>query len=215
MKAIKQASPILLEEVPALKNVLEAFVLNGYQFEYVGSLGNKPISSDVDVVIQTSRSDFFKSRPELLPDAKFYPGFNLASVPIPFNGKVIQLDLFFTEDIKWSKFILSGNRDRNQLLMAAVISKTRQYLDVGVWEQMNIRIPSGVWNVIKTDEGPSGVKLKKPNIISEEFTSNSPKFIFELINVPYTGNPTYEYLLSYLEKDESVMVRFHNYQNNK
>lgn len=214
-KAIKDASPIYLNEVPDLKNILEHFVLNNYEYAYVGSIGSKTISGDVDVVLRSNINDFFDSRPELRRSAKISHGFNLASIPIPFNGKTIQLDVFFTDDLEWSKFILSGNKDRNQLLMAAIIVKSWLPLTEHSWEQKNIRIPSGVWYVEKTNISTVGNRLAKSRILNEAFCSSSLAYISDLVDCPIVKFYTFETLFEHFQNDVKILEKFYGYQANK
>ena len=110
--------------------------------------------------------------------------------------------------------MLSGNRDRNMLLMSAVICKTKKKIDDCSWEQMNIRIPSGLWRVIKTDASYSGAKLKHSKIIRQEFISSSPGYIFDLIKLPYKHDIDFNDLLYLLEDNKDVMTKFEEYKSN-
>lgn len=213
-KAIKNAAPILLEEVQELKNILETFVLDGYEYEYVGSIGKKEVSSDVDVVICSNMFDFFNNHPELKVNAILSKGFNLASIPLDFKGEIIQLDIFFSEDLKWSEFILGGNRDRNQLLMAAVIVKSYFPLTKYSWEQKNIRIPSGVWYVEKTNMSTTGNRLVKTRILKEKFCSASLEYISDLIDCPIFKLRSFELLFEHFREDAPIMEKFYDYQSN-
>lgn len=217
MKAIPNAEPILLEEVPALKSHL-AELFDDYVYQYVGSLGKKPVSSDVDIIIDYPMNKFLDScDPMIKANAKISAGFNLVSLPHIFNGKIIQLDLFFMEESDswmWNRFMYSGSKERNQLLMAAVICKTKKFIQPGTWEQYNIRLNTGLWKVTKTNYSQRGQPIKNPRLLGQQFISNSPAYIYDMLEIPWEPSGSFEYLWENLKDNEEVVAKFNDYRSN-
>lgn len=209
MKAIKEAVAIHIDDVDAIKEIIDN-ILAGINYEYIGSIGKKQYSSDVDVIVEGNPVDTIS---HLFPDAIHKPGFKLISIGVPFKNNVIQLDVFYTDNMEWSRFIYSGDKNRNQLLMAALICRTKIKLDQYTYQQSNIRLTSGVWDVTKTTLSKTGKPIKTPRLLSETFLSADPKYIYNELGCK-TEDYSFEYLWNRFRYDQEIMDKFKDYQSN-
>jgi hypothetical protein len=205
-KAIKHSVPIHISQVESVKEFVNQF-LSGNEFEYIGSIGKKEFSSDVDVVIKTS-PNFFKH----VGKSVWSGGLNIRSIPLPFNGKTIQLDLFFTENMEWSKFILLGNKQRNQLLMAHIIASSKVWIDEHTFRQFNIRVPTGLWGVTKTVLSEKGNLLKNAKILNAYFSTDNPNEICKQFGLEYDKCLNFEDLWEQVKDNELTINRYKEYQ---
>lgn len=222
-KSIFYCRPINLEDSAFIaEKVTNLLAGAGLTHKIVGSLGKVPISGDVDVIVNCTIPEFFNKFPWLYTDhIKISSGFHMISMPMEFVGYdygPLRLDIFCIQDMRWGEFIMSAGTKRNQLMMAALISKTKEQLFSGSpneWLQLNIRVPSGVWLVHKTDLGTSGTKLTKSRIIKEEFVSDSPSYIASILGCTVDDLNSFDRLYELFKDDQTVMDRFNNHQINK
>ena len=217
-KAIKNAQPIQKFEVEAVKNLVNDF-LKGLSFKYIGSLGFKETSSDVDVVVKdVNFPQLIETIEERTLEYKYSPGFGLLSVGLEFRDKVIQLDIFNTKDFGWSDFMFGGNRQRNQLLMAIIVGQTKQFTDKTTYNQYNLRVDSGLWKTTKTTVNSKGQPLKNPKIIDSQWVTSNPTQILTMFHIPQHIVHDFNLLLEYYDSDTNpfrheIMNKFREYQN--
>lgn len=137
--------------------------------------------------------------------------------------KIYQVDLMFSKNFEWSKFIYYSDPSskfkgvyRNLLLMSTMIVQTKVEIDNDNYEQWNIRLKDGLYNVKKTFEGKSGKRLKNPRVIEESFITDHPEDISKILDIPIEEMGSFENLLKHIERRSDynqIMVKFEDYCN--
>lgn len=218
-KAIKTSQPIHISEVEAVKRLVDDFLV-GLTFKYIGSLGKKENSSDVDVVVlDVNFPQLIETIEERCLEYKYSAGFGLLSVGLEFRDKVIQLDIFNTKSLDWADFIFSGNRQRNQLLMAVIVGQSKQQIDKTTYRQYNLRIDSGLWLTTKTPINSKGQPLKNPKTIDSSWLMSNPYVILSMFNIPKHIVHDFDLMLEYYDNEENpcrdeIMQKFKEYERN-
>lgn len=210
MKAIKSASPILPEEIPAAIEKVSSFINHvtldvngkyggtlspalgiGSMFsEEEGYLPDHPIS-DIDVAMLA------ESQSEITEKIKFFcnifkweykiiPGLNVVSVGLPLADKTIQLDIMFVSNFKWAKFIYNTEKTSKykavyrNILLQSVIKTVTMYRVDDAYWCDVIQYPKGIYTVHKSFMSETGNALKKPRCIKSSFRTNDPDEIKSL-----------------------------------
>ena len=108
------SSPLHISKVDSFEISIENwFDIVGLKKEYwtfIGSIGKKEFSGDVDIAILQSSpdgdlEDWKDTFEQLGLKYRIFKGFNQISFGYPFEGQMVQVDLMLTTDLEWSKFI--------------------------------------------------------------------------------------------------------------
>lgn len=175
---------------------------------FIGSFGHAEYSSDVDILYLGSMEDLGN-----IPfEHNFYKGFNQLCIAFPINDKIIQVDFMFTTSFGWSKFVYINSPEskykgvfRTMLIMAIVVSRTKQTFDNGDYKQVSVRLTSGGWTTVKNSKG---------KILSADFLTNDPLEICKLVGIDYNKTSTFEEIYDQVKDDERVIQKFNEYGSN-
>jgi hypothetical protein len=197
MKAIKSSTPIKLEDQVEFKQFIHANLIRGFQIKdycYIGSFGKKLESNDVDVAVIGDFENVVEILNTLELEFKIHSGFNIISIGVPFKDQIIQVDLMFTDNLEWSKFIyyspnlMDGESKykglyRNMLLSDLAVIETRKQINDFKFEQLSIVPHKGLVRTEKTLLTDKGGILKNPKIIKQTFLTNEPSEVLEILNL--------------------------------
>lgn len=233
-KGLFNSKPIHISQVDSLECNLETFFhllgLKREEWCFVGSIGKKEFSNDVDVAVKFDRDGEFEEWVQLFRDLnleiKTSKGFNLISVGYQFESRTIQLDLFLTKDLSWTKYMLYspnlstgeskfGGIYRNLLMMATSISETKTFIDEYTWEQDQIELFTGWYRVKKTVKSKDGKILKNPRILERCLLATDPYFIFSSLGLEKVY--TFEDLLFQVKNKQrfkEIKYKFEEYCKN-
>jgi len=199
MKAIKTSQPLLLSEVEEFKrivsmNLLQAFPI--HDFCFIGSVGKKLESNDVDIAVVGSYRGTLDILNELGFEIKESIGFNIISFGYPFNDKIIQVDLMFTENLEWSEFmyyspnLMIGESKykglyRNMLLSDIAVVESKQWISELDFRQCSIVMNKGLFTTTKTYRSKIRTRpeLKNPRILSQEFISHDVPQMLKILRL--------------------------------
>jgi len=199
MKAIKTSQPLLLSEVEEFKRTVSMNLLQAvpiHDFCFIGSVGKKIESNDVDIAVVGSYRGTLDILNELGFEIKESIGFNIISFGYPFNDKIIQVDFMFTENLEWSKFmyyspnLMVGESKykglyRNMLLSDIAIVENREQLSYCDFEQYSIVMGKGLFKTIKTTRSVKGFgkELKNPRILSQVLITDDPIEMLKILRL--------------------------------
>lgn len=104
------SKPLHISKVDSFEISIENwFDMVGLERKYwcfIGSIGKKEFSGDVDIaVLSDSLEDWKDTFEQLGLECRIFKGFNQISFGYPFEGQMVQVDLMLTTDLEWSKFI--------------------------------------------------------------------------------------------------------------
>ncbi len=172
----------------SIANWFETVGLEQENWSFIGSLGKKEFSGDVDIAVLSGYNDDLNDWAEIFEqlelDYKIFKGFNQISFGYPFEGQIVQVDLMLTQDLDWSKFIyyspnLSSGESkyggiyRNLLLSSLIISESRFETTDGNIEQFILRLDRGLFWVTKSFKDVDGKIRKTSNIIKESYITQN------------------------------------------
>lgn len=205
-KGLFNSLPIHISQVETLEIQLENFFssvgLERQYWAFVGSIGKKESSRDVDVAIQINDSeglvDWVETFDQIGLDYKISKGFNLISFGFPLQLKplleshIIQVDLFLTRHLDWVKFIryapnLSAGESkfegiyRNLLLSAIAITESRQ-VSGNTIRQFVIRFDAGLFAVIKERQSETA---KASKVVQEYFVTADPEEFASFLDLKF------------------------------
>lgn len=201
-----KSKPIHISQVETLENQLENLFsiigLSRDDWSFVGSIGKKEFSGDVDVVVKIEKDEDFSRWCDLLTRSgfEFKPskGFNLISFGFPLQLKplleshIIQVDLFLTRHLDWVKFIryapnLSAGESkfegiyRNLLLSAIAITESRQ-VSGNTIRQFVIRFDEGLFAVVKERQSETA---KTSKVVQEYFITADPEEFASFLDLKF------------------------------
>ena len=225
-KAIKNSTPLDVCECNNFHAELDKFLfkclyVHRTEWDFIGSFGKKEYMSDVDVAIKEEELNLEAAK-EILSalghEVKIYKGFNELSFGFPFKQQIVQVDLMFSKNLEWTKFIyyspdlLGGESKykgiyRNLLLSAILITDSRFELDDGSIFQMILRLNEGVFNVHKERIG------NVSKITQEQFITDDPKRFIELLGL-YGKCLTLEEVLQqvvFRKNSNEILERFYKF----
>lgn len=205
-KGLFKSFPIHISQVKTLENQLEQFfILCGLLREnwgFVGSIGKKEFSGDVDVLVKIEKDEDFSRWCDLLTrlgfDFKPSKGFSLISFGFPLRleplqeSQIIQVDLFLTRHLDWVKFIryapnLSAGESkfegiyRNLLLSAIAITESRQ-VSGNTIRQFVIRFDEGLFAVVKERQSETA---KTSKVVHEYFATADPEEFASFLDLKF------------------------------
>ena len=135
-------------------------------------------------------------------------GFNQISVKFSIDGYFIQLDLMLVENMDWANWIFHApknskfsGRERNQLLMATIVSRSTIKLSETRHSQLSVILHSGVYLTIK--EGK--------NVIGRQFWSDDPKTICQLVGLDVDRTNSYEEIFEQVKADPQILEKYKEY----
>jgi hypothetical protein len=197
MKAIKSSTPIKLEDQVEFKQFIHTGLIRGFNIKdycYIGSFGKKLESNDVDIAVIGDFDETVRILTNGDLEFKVQSGFNIISIGVPFKEQIVQVDLMFTDNLEWSKFIyyspnlMEGESKykgtyRNMLLSDISIVETRKWMNDFRFEQLSIVPHKGLVRTEKTLLTDKGGILKNPKIISQTFLTNEPSEVLQILNL--------------------------------
>lgn len=205
-KGLFNSTPIHISQVETLEIQLENFFssvgLERQYWAFVGSIGKKEFSVDVDVAVQINDSeglvDWAETFEQIGLEYKISKGFNLISLGFPLRleplqeSQIIQVDLFLTQHLDWVKFIryapnLSAGESkfegiyRNLLLSAIAITESRQ-VSGNTIRQFVIRFDEGLFAVVKERQSETA---KTSKVVQEYFVTADPEEFASFLDLKF------------------------------
>lgn len=182
----------------SITNWFEMVGLERKYWTFIGSIGKKEFSGDVDIAVLEKENrglEFWKELIEKLGlDFKVVKGFNQISFGYPFEGQTIQVDLMLSQDLEWSKFIYyspnlsTGESEfkgiyRNLLLSSLIITESRVEIDKYTCNQHILRLNEGLVAVTKSFINDFDEITKVSKIINEKFITNKSSEICKMYDL--------------------------------
>jgi hypothetical protein len=197
MKAIKSSTPIKLEDQVEFKQFIHTGLIRGFNIKdycYIGSFGKKFESNDVDIAVIGDFEQVIRILTKNQIEFKVQNGFNIISIGVSFKEQIVQVDLMFTDNLEWSKFIyyspnlMEGESKykgtyRNMLLSDLAVIETRKKLSEFEFVQLSIVPHQGLVRTLKTTLGNKGKILSTPKIIKQTFLTNEPSEVLQILNL--------------------------------
>lgn len=197
MKAIKSSTPIYINNLVEFKQEIHSKLIRGLgieQYEYIGSMGKRELMSDIDIAVIGDYS-FVKSNIEKSGlEFKLSQGFNQISFGFPFKNQIVQVDLMFSENLEWSKFIyyspnlLEGESKykgiyRNLLFADILRAETKNWINETEYNQLTIQFNKGLFLTSKSHLSEKGNVLKTPLVLQSKFITNDPDEFLQILRL--------------------------------
>lgn len=174
----------------------------------IGSFNSEKTSNDVDLIVKSNIAEMKEFLDKLGFEYVITTGFNQISVKFPIDDYFIQLDLMLVENMDWANWIFHvpknskvGGRERNQLLMATIVSRSTIKLSETRHSQLSVILYSGVYLTIK--EG------KK--VLHREFLTNDPRLICQIACLDYNRTNSYEEIFEQVKDDPQILEKYNEY----
>ncbi len=206
-KAVKGVSKIPNKNKPKVHTkIIEVF--GQFNWKIIGSFDAEKTSNDVDLIVKSNIAEM----KEFLDTGQFEyvitTGFNQISVKFPIDDYFIQLDLMLVENMDWANWIFHapknskvGGRERNQLLMATIVSRSTIKLSETRHSQLSVILHSGVYLTVKDGK----------KVISREFLADDPRLICQIACLDYNRTNSYEEIFEQVKDDSQILEKYKEY----
>jgi hypothetical protein len=183
-------------------------VFGQFDWQIIGSFNSEKTSNDVDLIVKSNLTEMKEFLDNVGVAYVITTGFNQISVKFPIGDYFIQLDLILVENMDWAKWIfhvpknsLFSGRERNQLLMATIVSRSTRKIDETKHSQLSVILHSGVYLTVKENK----------KVISREFLTDDPKTICQLVCLDFNRTNSYEEILGQVKNDINVINKYNEY----
>lgn len=215
MKAISNAVRVKRVDFSSVQLEVASFLndvgFTDTQYCFIGSFGKKESCGDVDVAVLAtvkSMDDVKKYLVEHRIFHRVFTGFRQLSIGLPTATGLVQLDMMFSNNLEWSRFIynspdlINGNFVvggesfkleysgiyRNLLLNALIVKHFHQTLAPNFYRCGIIRLFEGISVSTRERDG------NKVTTLSTKFVTDSPTEISALLNIPLDAFDSFETL---------------------
>ncbi len=195
-KAIKNFSPIHINDLTELKLNLEKTLneLGITEYDYIGSVGKKEWMNDIDIAVI---GDIFVIQSKLEEkgiEFKLALGFNQISFAHNFNNEIVQVDLMFTQNLEWTKFMFYSPNFiqseshfkgvyRNLLFADILRTETKNWINKTDYNQLTIQFTKGLFLTSKTHLSEKGNWIKTPRVLQTKLITNDYKEFLQILRL--------------------------------
>lgn len=115
-----QVEQALKAVAKALKLPLEQVQANALGSVHLVLSGHKKDAGDIDIAVPADKAEKFDTLMQANFEGALNKGTNVGSYAVPVDGGKVQVDLMFSPDVEWAKFIYSSEHGRKSAYPGAV-----------------------------------------------------------------------------------------------